>query len=113
MGDTCSDSRRPALRRGLGLTLEAELIVCLAPEVFRLAVRRPQIRDVAMSPSTEIVTAHARRTAKSAAPLPPSLSDSIEHVKMNAQSKHVCDVLLKFNTKRKHSCYQTSVVKVK
>lgn len=34
------------------LTLEAELIVFLAPEVLRLAVKRPQIRDVAMSPST-------------------------------------------------------------
>lgn len=33
------------------LTLEAELMVFLTPEFLRPAVKRPQIRDAAMSPS--------------------------------------------------------------
>lgn len=45
-------SRRPSLYCGHTLTLEAELRVFLAPEFLRLAVKRPQIRDAAMSPST-------------------------------------------------------------
>ena len=48
---TCSRGRRPSLPHGLTLTLVAELMVLLAPELLRLAVRRPQIRDVAMFPS--------------------------------------------------------------
>lgn len=47
-----SKSRTPSGQYKYSLTLEAELIVFLAPEVLRLAVKRPQIRDVAMSPST-------------------------------------------------------------
>lgn len=51
-GYSCPGSPGPSLPREHTLTLDAELRVCLAPEFLRLAVRRPQIRDVAMSVST-------------------------------------------------------------
>lgn len=51
VGDTCWESQSPLNQRGHTLTLEAELRVFMAPEFLRLAVKRPQIRDVAMSPS--------------------------------------------------------------
>lgn len=57
--------RNPALHRGHSLTLAAEPRPFLAPELLRLAVKRPQIRDAAMSPSTAQQVARMRTEQQS------------------------------------------------